>query len=262
VIYLSKNGRLHGHLILCDDIRPGASDVINALKASGKAVYLCTGADANLAVSYADLFGVARENVFSDCETTGERSKLAHLESLKREGYHVAMIGDSVNDASVIAKSDFGLVVQHDAGHEGAQQGASAILRKESLVPLLQLFKIAQKTTSNINQNVGFSFIYNAVAMLAPAALLLGAGLALNPAVGTALMMLQTLLIFANVYRFSVEVDPSVENESETPVAQTSAHAGIALNGLTLSHRMLIPEHGPNFIVDPDLEESRAGIFP
>jgi Cu2+-exporting ATPase len=234
VIYLSKNGVLHGHLILQDDIRPGASQVIDALQTAGKSVYLCTGSDRNLASQYASILGIPEDHIFSNCKTTGRQSKLARLKTLKRRGHQVAMVGDSVNDASVIAKSHFGLVVQHDAGHEGVQQGASAVLRTESLLPVLQLFETARKTSSNISQNVWFSFVYNALAMLAPAGLLLGAGMALNPAVGAGLMILQTLLIFANVYRFKLEGD--TQNQNEPAVTSSSTNTATASEVVTPPH--------------------------
>jgi P-type Cu2+ transporter len=262
VVCLSKNGELHGHLILKDAIRSDAVQVIDALKASGKKVYLCTGSDGNLANQYAGVFGISEEQIFSSCETDGERSKLARLEALKAMGYHVAMIGDSVNDASVIAKSDFGLVVQHEAGHKGAQQGASAVLRTESLSPVLQLFEIARKTTSNINQNVWFSFVYNAIAMLAPAGLLLGVGLALNPAVGAGLMILQTLLIFANVYRFNVAADSPVENKTPiVPLNTDAVSAGLDLNSHTVSSELSLSyasSASPVFDTNDEAAEERV----
>ena len=186
--------------------------------------------------------------MFSDCTIDGENSKQAHLEVLKKQGHHVAMIGDAGNDARVIAKSHFGLVVAHEGGHVGTQQGASAVLQTDSLLPVLQLFKIADKTNSNINQNVYFSFAYNILAMSAPAVLLLSRGVVLNPAVGAALMILQTLLIFANVYRFDTE-EEEVLVDSKTPAAglhsSASASRGDYEPGLSLSAQNVIPEPTP-----------------
>jgi P-type Cu2+ transporter len=213
VVYLAKNDQLEGHLILEDKIREGAYQVVRELQASGKKVYLCTGSDQETANRYATAFNIPVNQVFSDCTIEGDNSKQAHLEALKSQGYHMMMIGDAGNDARVIAKSHFGLVVAHEGGHVGTQQGASAVLQTESLLPVLQLFKIARKTASNISQNVWFSVAYNFLAMSGPSVLLFGLGMVLNPAVGAALMILQTLLVFANVYRFDTEKEPLVEGK-------------------------------------------------
>ena len=100
-----------------------------------------------------------------------------------------------------------------------------------------------------MSQNIWFSFIYNALAMLAPAALLLGAGIALNPAVGAGLMILQTLLIFSNVYRFNVEADSPVEHQ--TPVAPLNGNTHAASGGVNSNNSTLTPEpsYGPLFPV-------------
>ncbi len=219
VVYLARSGQLVGHLRLEDKIRDGAYQMVHELQASGKKVYLCTGSDKATASRYATAFNIPAHQVFSDCTIEGKNSKQAHLEALKKQGYHVMMIGDAGNDARVVAKSHFGLVVAHEGGHIGTQQGASAVLQTESLLPVLQLFKIIDKTATNITQNVGFSFIYNVFAMLAPSMLLLSFSVVMNPAVGAALMILQTLLVFLNVYRFDRE-DESIDatpNPSVTP---------------------------------------------
>jgi len=52
--------------------------------------------------------------------------------------------------------------------------------------------------------------LYNAVAVFAPMGLLFGTGMMMSPAVGAALMMLQTVLIFAKVYRFNLEEAPEI----------------------------------------------------
>ena len=227
VVYLAENRQLKGHVVLEDKVREGAAEVIQALQTTmGKKVYLCTGADAETANRYATAFNIPLNQVFSDCTIEGKNSKQAHLQMLKNKGHQVAMIGDAGNDARAIAAACFGVVVAHEGGHVGTQQGASVVLQTASLLPILQLFKIARSTAINIHQNVWFSFAYNILAMLAPAALLLGAGVVLSPAVGAALMILQTLLVFANVYRFAQAKEQITE--SKKPVNQ-SAYADSSL---------------------------------
>jgi P-type Cu2+ transporter len=224
VVYLSKNGKFHGQLILEDKIRAGAYDVVRELNAMGKEVYLCTGTDKATADYYARVLKIPEAHVFSNCTI---KDKLSALADLKKNGDEVAMLGDSVNDAEVIAASDFGLAVEHDGGHVGVQQGASAVLRTASLLPVIQLFKIADKTTAQIHQNIGFNCIYNAVFMLAPVALSVGAGVILSPAIGAASMILQTLLLFANVYRFDRQ-----EDEAPSPTTREKS-AGEATSEFT-----------------------------
>lgn len=242
-IYLAKNGVLQGHVILESKLRAGALQMVRELQ-QDKKIYLCTGSDEKTAMNYATAFNIPTKQVFSDCTIKGENSKQAHLERLKDEGYYVATIGDAGNDATMLSKSHFGLVVEHEGGQVATQQSASAVLQTESLLPVLQLFRTAGKTASNINQNIAFSFIYNSLAMSAPALLLIGFGVVLNPAVGAALMILQTLLIFANVYRFDRE-EVLIESKKATAgldaVSQDMPGSGDR-RGLDLSAPGLVPE--------------------
>jgi P-type Cu2+ transporter len=207
-IYLAKDGVLEGHVMLQDKIRDGAHQVIRELQAAGKKVCLLTGASHATAARYATAFGIPDDQVFSGCSIDDKNAAVLKLKAT----HEVAVIGDGVNDAPAIADS-FGVVVAHEAGHVGTQQGASAVLQSPSLLPLLDLFKIARDTTANINQNIGFSFLYTALAVLAPTVLVFGLGVVLSPAVGAGLMIVQMLLIFANVYRFDSTAVAPVESK-------------------------------------------------
>jgi hypothetical protein len=163
----------------------------------------------------------------------------------------VVVIAEAANDARVVADSDVGLVVAHEAGHEGTQRGAAAVLRSKSLVPVLQLFDIAEKTSSNVHQNIWFSLVYNVVAVLAPVALLFCLGIALNPAVGAALMMLQTLLIFANVYWFDTQEVPSFQLDE--PSLQPGATPDFNMDVSGVSNGMRFAHTNGNLLDSEDL---------
>lgn len=208
---------LKGHLVLEDTIRDGAQQMVRELQQAGKKVCLCTGADQQTANRYATALKIPvdEHHVFANCTVDGEHSKFEKLMLLKKQGHQVMMIGDAGNDARVVASSHFGVVVSHEGAHDGTQQGASAVLHSESLLPILALFKTARNTVSHIYQNLGLSFAYNLLAMLAPTVMMVGFSIVLNPAVSAALMILQTLLVLANVYRFQI-------HEERIPVVPSS----------------------------------------
>ena len=201
-VYVAKNGKFHGYLILEDKLRPGAYDLVRELNVMDKRVYLCTGTDKKTADYYARALKIPGTQVFSNCTI---EDKVSALNTLKRNGHKVAMIGDSVNDAEAIATSDFGIAVEHEGGHVGVQQGASAVLRRDTLLSLVALFKIARKTTKEVHQNMLLNGLYNMTFMLAPVALSVSMGFIFPPALGAGMMICQTLLLFLNVYRFDRE---------------------------------------------------------
>jgi Cu2+-exporting ATPase len=236
VVYLASNGVVMGHVVLEDKLRSEARTVMQELQNSRKNIRLYTGSDQATAYRYATALKIDINDVVFDCETDGEHSKQGYVKALQAEGHTVAMIGDYTNDASAIAASDFGLAVAHAGGHVAAQEAASAVIHDDSLLSVLQVFKTAERTVEHINQNLGFNLIYNALAVLAPMGVLFATGVMMSPAVGAALMILQTLLIFANVYRFSCEDAPEIMPESGTRYGNADV-AGIRNGeGFTYAH--------------------------
>jgi P-type Cu2+ transporter len=237
VVYLMSNNKIQGYLVLQDPIRKGAKSMIRAFRDAGIAVYLCTGADDEVAQLYAGHLGIHRGQVFSACRPHGDKTKVNCFHELKKQYKNVGFLGDGLNDAEVLGACDFGLFLNHDGAPPGGQQGASVELKSETLYPVEKLLNLVKKTTAHINQNVGFSFLYNIMAVLAPMGLMFGLGFALNPAVCAGLMMVQALLIFANVYyRFELEEEPNPEMKRTSASSDLNTNISSGLNGVGLTN--------------------------
>lgn len=209
LIYIARNNQLCGYAVLADSIRPGARETIAALQSQGKEVHLCTGADDQTARRYGDYLGIKPNNIVSNAVSLavndGRKTKVDYIKSLKNAPTgrkKVAMIGDASNDALALASSDFGIAIQSDASSVITQSQASVVIENKSLFPILHTFEIARQTRRNIRQNLCFSLGYNLVAVLVAGGVLISLGFVLNPAVGVALMFLQTTLLLLNTWRF------------------------------------------------------------
>lgn len=204
VIYLARGKQLIGYIVLEDPVRCDARQVIGSLKAMGKQVYLCTGADMTTAIRYASELGIALENMRAGCR--GIDDKPAYIRKLKEGGRHrVAFVGDGPNDAVVITASDFGLGVASNAGDNITLQEAGAVIQSGSLWPVANAFEIARQAVKNIKQNLLMSLGYNLGVVFLSGGLLLAVGVTLNPGVGVALMTLQTCFLLYSAYSFKEE---------------------------------------------------------
>ncbi|KTD82192.1 heavy metal translocating P-type ATPase [Legionella waltersii] len=208
-IYIVRGSAVIGQIALMDPLRDDAVATVNQLKRLGKTVHLCTGADHVTAEKYAALLGIAKENIAANAvgaETqSGEISKTSYIQELRRKGYKVAMVGDAANDVTAIAYSDIGIAVKSSIGDEVTEQHAGIVVQQGLLFPIATAFDVAKKTKSNIFQNLFISLTYNTVITLVAAGIFVALGFALNPALGVALMVLESTIVLANLYRFKQE---------------------------------------------------------
>ncbi len=143
---------------LRDRLRPGAREAIAALRRQGIVPLLYSG-DSEAAVA-----AVARELGIADfCARMRPDDKLAGLRALQARGAVVAMVGDGVNDAPVLAGADVSLAM--GTGTQLAQASADMILLSERLGNLPRAVRMARDCLRIIRQNLAWAVLYNAVAL-------------------------------------------------------------------------------------------------
>lgn len=86
--------------------------------------------------------------------------KLAAVSAWQAEGRRVAMIGDGLNDAPVLARADVSFAFAH--GSAVARSGADVVLLGQRLGDVLLSRRQARRTLRVIRQNLAWSVLYNA----------------------------------------------------------------------------------------------------
>ncbi|PWY54691.1 heavy metal translocating P-type ATPase [Legionella qingyii] len=233
IVYVARNKVAIGFLVITDPLRDDAYCTIRALKAIGKKICLCTGADEETAHRYAQALGI--ETVYANCVASSLKrnenhlSKTSHIKALRRKGHKVAMIGDAGNDTPAITASDLGIAVVSDGSDILTQQAAGIVIHNGALLSIASAFAVSKQTVSNINQNLVMSLIYNLGSILVSGGLLVAIGLTLNPVVGVALMIFQACMILMNVYRFKQQPLEHLQQEKkqyqEASSPRESSHA-------------------------------------
>ena len=143
---------------LGDEVRPEASSLIAMLKAAGKQVTLLTG----------DALGVARR-IAADLQIVDVRAGVTPqgkhdvVRDLQRRGAVVAMIGDGVNDAPVLAQAQVSVAM--GGGAQLARTQADLILLSENLDHLRDGLRRSILALRIIKQNLWWSFAYNFIAL-------------------------------------------------------------------------------------------------
>lgn len=248
LIFLAQEHRVIGFIKITDPLRDDAYRTINSLTAMGKQVHLCTGADKETAARYAKALGI--KEVVAECIAT---SKTDHIQSLRKKGQKVAMIGDAGNDAPAMAACDFGIAIASLGGDELTQQKADAVIHNGCLLPIASAFAISKQAVSNIKQNLGMSLGYNLAALFISSGFSLAIGFMMNPAIGVTLMILQACFILLNVYRFKKQPLEHLQETSHS--AQEASYKEIESSShQKISQYVPITQPQPTFEVStPDV---------
>jgi len=190
-VLVGWNGSVQGVLVAGDDPRDGWRDVVSDLAVDRRVVVL-TGDDAAAAASFREHPGV--DDVFAGVPPEGKTEVVRRLADEET----VAMVGDGVNDAPALAAADIGVALDHTAL---AADAADAVVTSDRLDAVPAAFDLTQATNRRITQNLGWAFLYNAVAV--PLAV---AGV-LNPLFAAGAMAASSLLVVGNSTRQLLDDD-------------------------------------------------------
>jgi len=147
VVVLGKEEKAIGLIGLKDTLQEGAEKTIAELKKHGIEPIMLTGDNEKTASAIAEELGMDRyiANVLP-------QEKLQEIERLQKND-QVIMVGDGVNDAPALVKSDVG-VAMGAAGSDTAMESSDMALMNDDLSKLLYLFELSEKTMKVVKENV------------------------------------------------------------------------------------------------------------
>ena len=139
-------------------IRADAADVLARLARAGTGLMLVSGdRPAEVQAVAAALGAGAQLQTYADQAPAGKQALLARLQS---QGLRVAMIGDGINDAPVLAQADASIALA--SGSELPQARADIICLRSRLDDVGYTFDLARRTTRVVRANLLWALAYNA----------------------------------------------------------------------------------------------------
>ncbi len=211
-LIFAREGRLTGIIAVADTIRESSREAISRFAQMGLNVVMLTGDNKITAEA------IKRELNISEAITDVlPTQKEAHIRALQEQGHKVAMVGDGINDAPALTRSDVGIAI--GAGTDIAIESADVVLMKDSLNDVASAIELSRAVVRNIHMNLFWAFFYNILGIpLAAGALFPAFGLRLSPMIGSAAMSLSSVCVVANALRlrfFKAKDRNSVQSEEK-----------------------------------------------
>jgi P-type Cu+ transporter len=197
IAIISVDGVAAGLIALGDPLKTTAAEAVRLLRERGTEVWLVSGDGRVTTETVARQVGVAAENVRAEA-VPGD--KVAIIEQLQGLGRIVAMVGDGINDAPSIARSDLGVAI--GTGSDVAIAAADVTLVGGDPRSVAQAIALSQATMRVIRQNLFWAFAYNIVLIPVAMGILYPAfGITLDPAIAAGAMALSSVSVVANSLR-------------------------------------------------------------
>lgn len=158
VVWLSDSARVLAAFVLADTLRPQAIEMIAMLRQRGLRVSILSGDAADAVAHHAAVLGV------DDWQANlGPEQKLAALEKLQAGGEVVAMVGDGINDAPVLAGAQVSIAM--GSGTQMARTSGDIVLLTENLLEIDHAVGSSRFGMTVIKQNFGWALGYNLLAI-------------------------------------------------------------------------------------------------
>jgi heavy metal translocating P-type ATPase len=184
-VFLGIDGQLAAVFVFGDRLRPDARMTVNELNRRGFRLALVSGDGDRTTKHIGEEVGIRQSHggMFP-------QDKASCITELQHRGHQVAMVGDGINDAPALVQADLSMAVH--SGGQLSKEAADITLMRAEPRQVIEFLDFAGQVNKKISQNLGFTFLYNAVSI--PIAM---SGL-LNPLVAVSAMLLSSLSVIGN----------------------------------------------------------------
>lgn len=151
VVHVVIDSKYAGYIVISDHLKDDAVEAIDRLGHKGLNTVMLTGDNNYAATIFAEKLGIKTYYAALLPE-----NKVEHIERLLNDKGKVAFVGDGINDAPVLARSDVGFAMGA-FGSDAAIETADVVLMTDSPLKVVEAINVAARTRSIVWQNIIFA---------------------------------------------------------------------------------------------------------
>lgn len=187
VVAVVVNNKVMGLIAIQDAPKENARKAISDLHQLGLRTVMLTGDNQQVAEAIAKQVGI--EQIIAEVLPIDKADTIKKLQ----KKYHVAFVGDGINDAPALTQADVGIAM--GSGTDVAIDAGGIVLIKNDLEDVVRALKLSRKTFNRIKLNLFWAFIYNVLGIPVAAGLFAGVGLTLSPEIAGLAMAFSSLSV-------------------------------------------------------------------
>lgn len=162
---VAYDGSVVGVISVADTLREDAKAAVSALRAMGPEIVMITGDNEKTARAIGSQVGIS--DIIAGVRPAGKEHEVAKLQE---SGEIVAFVGDGINDAPAIVRSDVGIAI--GSGTDIAIESGDIVLINNNLLDAVGAVQLSKKVMGRIRLNLFWAFAYNAALIPVAAGLL------------------------------------------------------------------------------------------
>jgi len=204
-LFVADKVEVKGIIAVADVLKTTSKEAIEQFKAMGLEVVMLTGDHVRTAAAIQSQLSIS--SVVAEV-LPGDKDK--EIVRLQAAGRTVAMVGDGINDAPALMRSDLGIAI--GAGTDIAIGSADVVLMRSDLLDAVTTLRLSKAVMLNIKQNLFWAFFYNIIGIpLAAGVFYAVLGWKLNPMFAAAAMSFSSVTVVLNALRL-LRFKPLVSN--------------------------------------------------
>ena len=149
-VFVAVDGIFAGGIFVADALRPETPKAIRELKKQGYDLRILTGDERPVANFIASTLGLDNSNVEASLSPQG---KIDKIEAIEKNGEHVAMVGDGINDAPALSAATVGIAMGV-RGTDLATNAANIVLVQENFLKIPSIINHSKRIISVIKQDL------------------------------------------------------------------------------------------------------------
>ncbi|MCQ2613945.1 MAG: cadmium-translocating P-type ATPase [Treponemataceae bacterium] len=164
VIHIAVDGVYAGNIVISDRIKDNAKEAMAELKNLGvKETVMLTGDASNVAEKVAAELKITR--FYGDLLPGDKVSKVEELIAAKKSGEVLAFVGDGINDAPVLTRSDIGIAMGA-LGSDAAIEAADMVLMDDNPYKIVTAIRMSKKCIRIVYENIWFAIGVKLICLL------------------------------------------------------------------------------------------------